>query len=346
MANENENKVFCTFVTQQLSDSLGQYKEVHPPSSTTLNAAMVQGTCDDHIADFTFKEVDINSNNSGNHLVDAELDLEVTDDEKNCIGAGTRSTNPDHYRKDDGSCFIRKHFCARAELSDTTTDKNIRVAANLLKGWVDFTFAMDGTFTVTTTTDSFDPELGEAMAERSVGVKVSQGACGDTLCELGSVNACPDVEVNTVLDLCIEPTDSDVKITGLNTVIATANSIQTLIDGSGVENFVTEVSDLNTKAVTLSTLLVPSYYDEHEGESGDITLSGLAGISYTRRLLRTRDLLEDPEGPILFRAKISTKTKESTPMIAHAQEKEASDGRRMLALGISILAAAGVMAFI
>ncbi len=150
-----------------------------------------------------------------------------------------------------------------------------------------------------------------------------------TLGKCGSSEAPTPLNIGDVAYVCISSQD-DIKI-NLTNVIANPGEQELVTDG--MANFVTSFES-QANPVTLSTLMIPVFYDLQGGNAGSITINGSASIIYSRRLESGRFLQDDEEGNFLIEIQLADR---SVPAIVKSQDNA---GR---VLGLSCVAGAGIV---
>jgi hypothetical protein len=108
---------------------------------------------------------------------------------------------------------------------------------------------------------------------------------------------------------------------------------QKLVD-NGISNFVTSFEN-QANPVTLSTLMIPVFYDLQGGSAGSITINGAASIIYSRRLESGRFLQDEEEGKFLIEIPLADR---SVPVVVDSVAEENS-GR---VSGLSSVTGAGI----
>jgi hypothetical protein len=103
---------------------------------------------------------------------------------------------------------------------------------------------------------------------------------------------------------------------------------------NGTANFVTSFEN-EVNPVTLSTLMIPVFYDLPGGNSGSITISGTASIIYSRRLESGRFLQDDEEGKFLIEIPLAYR---SVPVVVDSVVQENAGD----VLGVSCVAGTGI----
>lgn len=304
------------------------------------------GSCSD-VANVVFTTSETTSSDGATGFKTDSLSISVTDAEKNCEAEGTSSGVNSSGKS---FCTVTKAACARADLVDLV--EGVSVKAAMMDATITYKYAQDGTFDVFVDTASFDPSNVSSAASRTVTIQVFKGACGTTsACELTGANGatCYDadpLEIGTTMDLCIVPEDSDVKVVGIQSVTVTPTGdgaeVTTVVDAAGAVNFVTAVNvDSVTRGATLSSLMIPLYYDDQLGAAGSISIAGNAILEYidilpTRRLEVSFDrLLQSIDKEIPFSIIVPLNRKENP---AFASEDIIGSGANAAVVGWTSLA--------
>jgi len=338
-ASESGDTLQCTFATSAI-----------PPSANTLSK-ITAGSCDDAAnQSFTVSET---STSSG--IVGVEtplLPISVSDAEKNCAAPIMKDGKP--------VCEVTKTACARADVVDIA--EQISVNAAMMDVDITYYYATDGTFEVSVDTAAFDPESVSADATRTVGIQVWKGDCGTAACEITAAGSdCygeDPLEIGSSMVLCVVPEDQDVKVTGLRTVtVAPAPAgaeAMTVVAADGASNFVTTVDlEEGGRGATLSTLMIPLYYDEQLGAAGSVSVAGTALLEYVSTTPTT-------SGPVRRKLEVSLDrvlqaVEERTPFFVSvplgrkdvpqvAQMEVVESGAGVAGVGLAGLAVAGAYA--
>lgn len=194
-------------------------------------------------------------------------------------------------------------------------------------------FEKEGTWSVNVTTDAFTPTDATASGNRDVFISASVGAC-EAGCKLA-------YKLGDTISVCISTADSDVQLS-LQSVIANPGG-QKLVDNTGNANFITQVKMEGPNKITLETLMIATYYDNHDNNAGYVTISGDAVITYTgRQLLNGCHLQELEVKP--FTLKVPLVSGQNTLGVAKPAEVDTS-GSIFSAYSFCVLvaAAAGVI---
>ncbi|KAL7467209.1 hypothetical protein ACHAXS_007457 [Conticribra weissflogii] len=265
-AAEGTDTLQCTFAATAV-----------PPEANTLSKITAGSCADPANASFTVSET---STSSG--IVGVEtplLPMDVSDAEKNCATPIMKDGKP--------VCEVTKTACARADVVDIA--QQVSVNAAMMDVEVTYYYATDGTFEVSVDTAAFDPESVSADATRTVGIQVWKGDCASATCEITAAGSdcygSDPLEIGSSMVLCVIPEDQDVKVTGLQTVTVTpapaGAEAMTVVAADGSTNFVTTVVlESGGRGATLSTLMIPLYYDEQLGEAGSVAVAGTALLEY------------------------------------------------------------------
>mmetsp|Transcript_13959 Transcript_13959/g.28432 ORF Transcript_13959/g.28432 Transcript_13959/m.28432 type:complete len:508 (+) Transcript_13959:178-1701(+) len=196
------------------------------------------------------------------------------------------------------SGFDSLNYCIRCDLyQDGKPD--FSVMARKFDLLLDITFERNATFNVDSIlTSEFISSVASASASRSVSIEVFKGTCdSNPTCNVNT-NDCfsgvNEVVVGDTLDLCIMASDADVKVGGLESATAEAgDNYQSILiaksgtDGEvGTPNFVTRSIVNESGELTLSTLLLPAYFDALAGSGIErvITVSGVVLLEYVLEL--------------------------------------------------------------
>lgn len=191
------------------------------------------------------------------------------------------------------------------------------ILADMYEAISTVTYNKDGTFTATVQTAPFSATDATASAVRSPTVSVRLGPCN-----VMRMNRDLQVEIGSTLEICVYSDDNDVAL-ALRDVSANPGS-QVLIDVDGKPNFVTEVTNEGTSAVTLATLMIPVYYDSQGGQAGSVTITGTADITYMSRRHLSRELmLDDKVESAPFELEILLTLSQNNPLVA---QKSRDDG--------------------
>jgi len=307
----SSQQVQCTFALNQSGSSYNS------PSGSSIFSKINPGSCD-AVENAGFKTSEATSGSATTDF----LNLTVDATEKNCDGPVEKEGKM--------VCKVSKTFCARADL---VVSGESSVIAGMLNGVVDFYYATDGTFTSTISTSAFNPESASASETRTVDVSVTRGSCG-------SAQETGNLAIGSTLNLCVFAADADVQVTSLKSVSVTpyGGTGTEIISVDSSNNFVT-TTDASTDGVTISTLMIPTYYDAQNGAAGSVTVSGTAMLTYSRRVLTARGLqVEEETAPFEFEVPL-----ESTdlPKIAEVDEES---GANFIGVGMAGFAIAGAIA--
>ncbi len=190
--------------------------------------------------------------------------------------------------------FDSLKYCIRCDLYQEG-ENDFSIMARKFDLSLNITFETNATFNVDSIlTSEFIASDADANATRSVSIQVFKGECdSNPTCNVNTDDCFSGVNkvvVGNTLDLCIKAPDADVKVRGLE--FATAEAGETYqseliaksgTDGEvGIPNFVTRSVVNEQGELTLSTLLLPSYYDALAGSGVNsfITVSGVALVEY------------------------------------------------------------------
>lgn len=317
-----------------------------PADGANIYSKIIEGSCADN-AVFTTSEA---SSSDSTGYTTAALSVTVSNDEKNCVGSSTTVV--------DGKtvCQVTKAACSRVDVVDATEDVSVNAA--MLDASITYNYAADGSFDVSVDTAAFDPEQTSAAATRTVDIQVFKGACGTSgACEITAEGsdcyASDALAIGSTMALCIVPADTDVRVTGLQSVTVTpagaGTEVTTVVDADGNANFVTTVAtDDNARGATLSTLMIPLYYDEQAGSAGSVAVAGTALLEYMtdapvqRRLEVPLDrLLQSVDDETPFSISVPLDRKE-TPEVA--QKESLESGASFTGVGVAGFAFASVFA--
>ncbi len=326
-AAEGTDTIQCTYSTTNV-----------PSSGANVYSMITEGSCADNTA-FTTSEA---TSSDGGTATTASLPVTVSNDEKNCVGSSTVVVDGENV------CQVSKTACSRADVVDAVQEVSVNAA--MLDVSITYNYAADGTFTVSVDTASFDPENTSTDATRSVAIQVFKGSCGTSgACEITAESsdcyASDPLAIGTAMELCVVPADSDVKVTGLQSVTVTpageGTDVTTIVEADGSANFVTTVDvDDAARGVTLSTLMIPFYYDEQDGAAGSVAVAGTALLEYIsgRRLAVPLDrLLQSADDETPFSVNVPLE-KSETPEVAQKEALESSAS--LVGIGFAGLAAA------
>jgi hypothetical protein len=143
----------------------------------------------------------------------------------------------------------------------------------------------EGVFSAEVQTSAFTSTEESMSAAVYKALNVSLGPCGE------STEPTAPFNIGDVASLCIS-SDESVKLSLIDVLANPGN--QKLVT-EGVANLVTSFDD-EANPLTLSTVLVPIYFDTLGGDAGIVTINGTAAIMYSRRLEGGRLLEEEEEG--------------------------------------------------
>lgn len=148
------------------------------------------------------------------------------------------------------------------------------------------TFDLEGSFTASVDTASFEATSATSSSSRSESINAQLGSCDNILSRQES-----QVEIGATVEICVYSNESDLSLS-LRNVFANPGN-QTLVNSAGVPNFVTSLTNDNSNMVTLGTLMIPAYYDSQIGKAGVIVFTGTAVIAYSdRRILFEEEMVE------------------------------------------------------
>lgn len=191
------------------------------------------------------------------------------------------------------------NYCIRCDLYQED-EPNFSIMARKFDLSLDITFETNASFNVDSIlTSEFIASDASANASRSVSIEVFKGTCdSNPTCNVNTddcFSGVNEVVVGDTLDLCIKAPDADVKVRGLKTASVEAgdNYQSVLIAKSGNDgeirtpNFVTSSVVNELGELTLSTLLLPAYYDALAGSgvNGAINVSGVVLVEYVLDLV-------------------------------------------------------------
>jgi len=220
--------------------------------------------------------------------------------------------------KNGGLCT--SEHCVRIDIKA----QDISLLAAMFK--VDSTVLFDttGAFSAVVETEAFTSTDKTATAAVSRTLNATLGMCG-------SSEAPTPLNIGDVVYVCISSQD-DVKLNLINVV---ANPGEQVLVANGTANFVTSFEN-GANPVTLSTLMIPVFYDLQGGNAGSITISGTASIIYSRRLESGRFLQDDEEGKFIIEIPLADR---SVPVVVDSVAEE-NTGH---VLGLSRVAGAGIV---
>mmetsp|Transcript_15074 Transcript_15074/g.30737 ORF Transcript_15074/g.30737 Transcript_15074/m.30737 type:complete len:373 (-) Transcript_15074:184-1302(-) len=330
-AVEGTDTIQCTYNTTNV-----------PTEGANVYSKIVEGSCADNTA---FAISAASSSNATGTTTEA-LPVTVSVDEKNCVGSSTTVVDGETV------CQVSKTACSRADVVDAT--EAVSVNAAMLDVGITYNYAADGSFSVSVDTAAFDPQSTSVNATRTVDIQVFKGACGTSgACEITAESsdcyASDALAIGSAMELCIVPADTDVKVTGLQSVTVTPagsdTEVTTVVEVDGTANFVTTVAvDDAARGATLTTLMIPLYYDEQAGAAGSVAVAGTALLEYIsgRRLEVPLDrLLQSADGETPFSVNVPLENKEM-PEVAQKETLESSAS--VAGIGVAGLAAAGAYA--
>ena len=191
--------------------------------------------------------------------------------------------------KNSGS--LKLEFCLRADVRHSQFPSSI-VASKVTVG-ITITFETNNSFQVNMQANDFSATYAGYLSERGVDLSAMLGECtfpgNDGPYAIGST-----------LKFCIQSTDPDVVISGLNDVSFTdtaGNPILEIIDTNGQPSFVTSISGLHTKSTDVSTMMASTIYDQGYGGT-TINVYGTISVEYMntgrRRQLQDMDSESKP----------------------------------------------------
>ncbi len=200
---------------------------------------------------------------------------------------------------------------------------------------LDITFETSANFNVESIlTEEFIADDVEASDTRSVSIEVFKGDCDlNPTCNViedDCFSGADSVAIGETLELCIKAPDADVVIKGIERATAAAGAFVSPIVRSetagevGSTNFVTKSEVNQSGEVTLSTLLIPAYYDALKNSANDfISVSGVVLLEYVseRRLGHAemdRSLLVSGSDASSFAVSIPLDTRD-TPLVARSR---------------------------
>lgn len=269
----------------------------------------------------------------------------------------TKDIESDVTLEDKNSGSATMQYCLRADLYDDSND-TVSIAAKKVDLQIDITYQTEGDFIISNIqTSEFVASSTSTSATRSVGIKVFKDSCS-TGCEIldGDTNGCfaNQVEVGSILALCLKALENDVDLTGIESATVQAADYSSAIvvfseDGSaGTDNFVTTTKVADGE-VTLETLLIPAYYDALDGgASGSLEVSGTVLLSYVdiaaenqRRLGRDLQDGDQVQEDSPFSISIPLNNPSDVPEIAQGVDESSASSFNM-AMVISVTG--GVMA--
>ncbi len=282
----------------------------------------------------------------------------------------TRDVENDIDVSDKNSGIVTLNYCLRADLYDDS-NPNFSVGARKVNLRLDITYDDEGFFNVTSIqTSAFISSAVNSSATRTVGIKIFKDSCpygceivfGDFSCFTSEENG---FKIGDTIILCLKADATDVELRGIESAKIEAGQVFSsdivsfeAYGTPGSDNFVTATSVANGE-VTLSTLLIPAYYDALDGEvDGSLEISGTVLLGYIQSSDRQRDLLghrdvyhrrlqnenqvQDEETPP-FSVKIPLGKLDNTPKISHGGNKSSSTGMKKTSNGISLASAAATM---
>ena len=130
-----------------------------PPTDTRLNAKIVLASCSS--TDFDDVTGTDSDSNAGEVSATADASTLHTTAQKNCDGAsqcsGDDDEGPCYTDADENSCRISEPFCSRSEIFDTTVDPPMGILAEILQGFVTYTYEQGDTFTTSIETTEYVP---------------------------------------------------------------------------------------------------------------------------------------------------------------------------------------------
>jgi len=206
--------------------------------------------------------------------------------------------------KNAGMCTSTN--CLRIDVKS----QGISILASMYEVMSALEYDTEGVFSATVQTAEFMVKGENVSMVVTRTLSASIGECGST------AEAVTPLEIGSTAAICISSDDG--VMLSLKSVVANPGN-QVLVD-NGVANFLTTFQE-KANPVTLSTLMVPIFYDLQPADVGSITLNGTASIIYSRRLKDggLLDKVEDSE----FLVEIPLASRGQVPDIpqAHVEQK-------------------------
>lgn len=222
--------------------------------------------------------------------------------------------------KNGGSCT--SEHCVRIDIKS----QDVSLLAAMFKVDSTVLYDRDGAFSAKVQTEAFTSTNKTASTAVSRTLSATLGKCG-------SSGALPPLNIGDVAYVCISSQD-DIKINLTNVV---ANPGEQALVTDGMANFVTSF-EKEANPVTLSTLMIPVFYDLQGGNAGSITINGTASIIYSRRLESGRFLEDDEEGKFLIELPL---VERSVPVVVDSVTEEnagqVSVLSRVVGAGIAVI---------
>jgi len=209
--------------------------------------------------------------------------------------------------KNAGSCTSTS--CLRIDVKS----QGVSILASMYDVVSVLEYSKEGLFSATVQTAEFKANGESITTIATTSLSASLGVCGSTY-EVDS-----PLKVGSIASICIS-SDDDIKLL-LKFVVANPGN-QVLVD-NGVANFLTTLQE-NKNYVTLSTLMVPIFYDLQSGDAGRITVNGTASIIYSRRLENGHSLEETEESLFLIEIPLASGTR--VPDISQVQVDKTNAG--------------------
>jgi len=203
--------------------------------------------------------------------------------------------------KNGGSCT--SEHCIRIDIKA----QGVSLLAAMFKVDSTVLYDRDGAFSAQVQTGAF------TSTDKTVSAAVSR-TLSATLGKCGSSEVPTPLNIGDVAYMCISSQD-DVKINLTNVV---ANPGEQALVTDGMANFVTSFEN-EANPVTLSTLMIPIFYDLQGGNAGRVTINGTASIIYSRRLESGRVLEDDEEGKFLIELPLDER---SVPVVVDSVAEE------------------------
>ncbi|KAL7480678.1 hypothetical protein ACHAW6_006347 [Cyclotella cf. meneghiniana] len=228
-----------------------------------------------------------------------------------------------------GACIF-KH-CFRA---DYFVD-NTSVLANMTEIDSIVTYKKNGSFSVEIQTAAFVPSIASLDSNASIAISASLGECG-----MDPQTAV--LEIGETAVVCVSVIDNGITLS-LKSVEANPGGY-VLVDSAGVPNFITTVLNDETNQVTLKTLMIPAYYDAQNGNSGSITISGTALVSYTSRHLSDEHVIGGREDSP-FTIEVPLRLAENPDLSHQTIEEEANEGHVRYSFIAAVSAVGAIMTF-
>jgi len=219
--------------------------------------------------------------------------------------------------KNEGSCT--SEHCVRIDIKA----QGVSLFAAMFTVDSTVLFDTDGAFSAEVQTAAFTSTDKTASAAVSRTLSATLGECG-------SSEAPAPLNVGDVAYVCISSQD-DIRINLINVF---ANPGEQALVADGMANFVTSFEN-EANPVTLSTLMVPIFYDLQGGNAGSVIINGTASIIYSRRLESGRFLNDDEEGKFLIEIPLGER---SVPEVVELVVEENAGPL----LGLSCVAGVGI----